>query len=287
MNYLFAGIPDTEIFLIAGNHDYLKKDSYYRTFSWSANVHMIQSELITCTEVPKLNLAVYGLSYTQKEIPERAYDTAFPLKRQKYEILLAHGGDDRHIPFKKNEIASLGYDYAAFGHIHKPQELVPGRMHFSGAPEPIDKNDTGPHGYVMGEITDDDCRTSFIPCAQREYVHIELPVTGDMTGYGLREQIRAAVEEKGIRHIYKIILTGARDPEILFDLTNMDSYGNIIEIVDHTKPAYDFDKLSELNRGNLMGKFIQNLNSGDRESVEYRALCEGVQAMMETRRGFK
>lgn len=287
VNFLFAGIPDTDIFIIAGNHDYLKKDSYYRTFSWAENVHMIQSGDITCVEIPRLKLAVYGLSYVQKENTKRAYDTAYPLKKQKYEILLAHGGDEKHIPFKAGDIASLGYDYAAFGHIHKPQELVPDRAYFSGAPEPIDKNDTGKHGYIMGEITGNSCRTSFIPCAMREYVHLDIPVTEDMAGYGVREAIQHAVEGNGIHNIFKITLTGQRDPEILFDLTNMDSYGNIVEIVDNTKPAYDFDKLYEQNKGNLLGKFIQDLYNRDKESIEYRALCEGVQALMETRRGFK
>ncbi|MFR9286174.1 MAG: metallophosphoesterase family protein [[Clostridium] scindens] len=287
VNFLFAGIPDTDICIIAGNHDYLKKDSYYRTFSWAENVHMIQSRDITCVEIPRLSLAVYGLSYDQKEYAARAYDGAYPLKRQKYEILLAHGGDEKHIPFKAGDIASLGYDYAAFGHIHKPQELIPDRAYYSGALEPIDKNDTGKHGYIVGEITEGTCKTAFIPCAMREYVHLDISVTEDMAGYGVREAIRHAVEDNGVQNIYKITLTGQRDPEILFDLTNMDSYGNIIEIVDNTKPAYDFDKLYEQNKGNLLGKFIQDLYNTDKESIEYRALCEGVQALMETRRGFR
>lgn len=197
------------------------------------------------------------------------------------------GGDEKHIPFKAGDIASLGYDYAAFGHIHKPQELIPDRAYYSGALEPIDKNDTGKHGYIVGEITEGTCKTAFIPCAMREYVHLDISVTEDMAGYGVREAIRHAVEDNGVQNIYKITLTGQRDPEILFDLTNMDSYGNIIEIVDNTKPAYDFDKLYEQNKGNLLGKFIQDLYNTDKESIEYRALCEGVQALMETRRGFR
>ena len=40
-NDLFASIERTQVILIAGNHDYLKRDSYYRTFSWAKNVHMI------------------------------------------------------------------------------------------------------------------------------------------------------------------------------------------------------------------------------------------------------
>ena len=34
VNALFSMIPDTKIVLIAGNHDYLRKDSPYRKFKW-------------------------------------------------------------------------------------------------------------------------------------------------------------------------------------------------------------------------------------------------------------
>ena len=32
VNYLFSTIPDTKVILMAGNHDYIKKDSFYRDF---------------------------------------------------------------------------------------------------------------------------------------------------------------------------------------------------------------------------------------------------------------
>lgn len=35
---LFASIPDTRVFLMAGDHDYIKEDSFYRNFVWSRNV---------------------------------------------------------------------------------------------------------------------------------------------------------------------------------------------------------------------------------------------------------
>ena len=43
----FAAIPDTEIVLIAGNHDYLHPKSYYRTFAWPDNVHFILNKDLT------------------------------------------------------------------------------------------------------------------------------------------------------------------------------------------------------------------------------------------------
>lgn len=85
--------------------------------------------------------------------------------------------------------------------------------------------------------------------------------------------------------MYKVVIEGVRDPDILFDLADMDTYGNMIGLSDETKPAYDFKKLLRQNRNDLLGRYIESLADYDEDSIEYLALCEGVQALMETRRG--
>lgn len=285
LNYMFGRLKATKVVIVAGNHDYLRKDSYYWTFQWESNVHMILSSDISCVEFPEYSLAVYGLSYHTREIREESYAKAFPGRRQGYEILLAHGGDDRHIPVKKEDLLELGYDYIALGHIHRPQQICPGKIAYSGALEPTDKNDTGIHGYIAGEITAKGCQIKFVPAASREYIHLEIPVHREMTGHALKEEICRKLDEKGRENIYKVILTGPRDPENFFDLNELDPYGNIIEIVDSTYPAYDFERLRAQNRENILGQFIASFGDGLEGSIEYQALCEGVQALMETRKG--
>lgn len=285
LNYMFGRLTVTKVIIVAGNHDYVRQDSYYRTFQWEENVYMLLSPDISCVEFPEHSLAVYGLSYHAKEIPQERYKEVFPERRQGYEILLAHGGDERHIPMKKEDLLGLGYDYIALGHIHKPKQICPGKIAYAGALEPIDKNDTGIHGYIAGEITAKGCHIKFIPSAAREYIHLEVPVHEKMTGRALKEEIRRRLEEKGTENIYKIILTGPRDPEGFFELDVLDPYGNIIEIVDKTYPAYDFGKLKEQNQANILGQFIASFEGDAEGSIEYEALCEGVHALMETRRG--
>lgn len=285
VDYLFSGLTNTQVVLIAGNHDYIKKDSYYRTFSWSPNVHMILERELTAVELPKLQTTVYGLSYYSREIGEPLYEHAVPGAEQRYRILLAHGGDERHIPIQKSALEALGYDYIALGHIHKPQELITGKMAYAGAPEPIDKNDTGAHGFIKGNITKAGCRAVFVPCASREYIHMEVPVEEQTTGFALHTKMNAMIEAKGAANIYKIILTGYRSPEVQFDLANMDVHGNIIEIEDRTRPAYNFAKLLNENKDNLLGRYIESFADCGEESLEYEALCQGVAALVETKRG--
>lgn len=285
VNYLFSKLTKTKVVFIAGNHDYIKPSSYYHTFQWHDNVFPLLKEQMGWVEFPELETCVYGFSYHQREIIESRYDQAYAPRRQQYEILLAHGGDEKHIPIKRQRLENLGYDYIALGHIHKPQELGSRRIRYAGALEPIDKNDVGLHGYVIGEISGAGVCSEFIAAAGREYVHMAISAAETMTGYELRQRIDQAVIRRGVQNMYKIILRGFRDPEVIFDLASMDPYGNILEIVDETQPAYDFAKLEQLNADNLLGRFISSLKNAEVGSLEAMALYEGVQAILKAKRG--
>lgn len=282
---LFASLERTQVVLIAGNHDHIRRESYYRTFRWSGNVHFLGSEKIEAVEFPAFETAVYGCSYHEKQIPTPLYDSAAAAGRQKTEILLAHGGDAAHIPISREKLSALGYAYVALGHIHMPQVVVPGLAAYAGALEPTDKNDTGHHGYIRGEITEKGCSFSFVPFALREYIHCQVEVDPRTTGARLREMVQAKIEEKGEQNMYKFLLKGYHDPDVLFDLDALDERGNIIDILDETKPAWDLEKLYRNNKNNLIGRYIESFSGAEKDSVEYTALCEGISALMETRRG--
>lgn len=129
LNYMFGRLSVTEVVLIAGNHDYLKKDSYYRSFPWEKNVHMILSEELSCVELPEYSLAVYGFSYSSREIAEERCKEAFPQKKQPFEILLAHGGDASHVPMKKRICSGLVTTILPSGTFINPSRSVPEKLH--------------------------------------------------------------------------------------------------------------------------------------------------------------
>ncbi len=280
VNQLFAGLSHTKVVFIAGNHDYLKANSYYRTFDWAENVYPLLDSQMDFAEFPEFDTCVYGFSYHQKEIAESLYDTATASGREKYEVLLAHGGDEKHIPIKKEALDNLGYDYIALGHIHKPQVLLKDKAIYAGVLEPTDKNDVGVHGYVYGEITKEGVRTEFMPCAKREHIHATIRVKKDTTGTELRRQLQEYIGSHGSDNLYKFVLTGQRDADIQFDLENLKSCGNVFVIIDETRVAYDYEKLMCANENNLLGRFIAEMKNEDE-----LALSLGVQALMETKRG--
>ena len=115
----------------------------------------------------------------------------------RYHILLAHGGDERHSPWKKEEMAAAGFDYIACGHIHKPEILIPGRMAYAGALEPTTLNQTGEHGYIDGVLDARGIRISFVPFAVCEYVQLTIPVDEDTTQYSLEQELAAEMERRG------------------------------------------------------------------------------------------
>lgn len=104
------------------------------------------------------------------------------------------------------------------------------------------------------------------------------------TAGSVKQKIRELLNEYGNENVYKIKLKGERDREILLDSLNPDDSGNILEIVDETRPAYDFDRLYRENAGNLIGQYIKNFEGCSRDSEAWQALCEGVDALLANRR---
>ena len=279
VNYLFSTLETTKVFLIAGNHDYIKKESYYRTFKWNANVYPLFTEELSYVDVSELSLAVYGLSYFEKEIKEDLYNITAP-GLEKYEVLLAHGGDNKHIPINYSLLNQSGYDYIAMGHIHKPGAPLKNKAVYSGALEPIDINDVGAHGYIKGTIDQGKVHVEFVPLASRKYIHLLIDVDSEMTQQGITDMIKDSITERGIQNIYKIKLTGKRDTDTEFNTYYMNPYGNIVEIEDNTCVAFDYEKIYYKNKDNIIGKYIESFKGCKEGSKEYIAMEEGVNALL-------
>ena len=120
----------------------------------------------------------------------------------------------------------------------------------------------------------------------RSYIHQTIEVNPSMTEHELKETVAKVIDEKGKENIYKIN-SGQEcvTRKFLTTWNTLDPYGNVIEITDQTRPAYQFDKLKEANKGNILGAFVAELEQYPENSMEHQVLCEGVRALMETRRG--
>lgn len=280
VNYVFSAMKHTRVVLIAGNHDYLKRDSCYREFPWSENVYFLGGRTCEKCVFADLHTTVYGLSYHSREIAEPLYDELTPQEDGNFSVLLAHGGDASHIPLDKKKLAASGFDYIALGHIHKPAELLKNRMAYAGALEPLDKNDLGPHGFISGRYERGSVETRFIPWAVREYIALEFPADRDSSDAGVREAIREKIRTLGEQNLYKIRLTGFRDPDICFETKRYGSLGQIVEALDETRPYYDLERLKQVHGEDLVGRYIRSFEDKPGKD-EKRALYLGLWALLE------
>ncbi|MGN8888498.1 metallophosphoesterase family protein [Blautia sp. HCP28S3_G10] len=281
VNSLFASIPDTRVFLMAGSHDYIRKESFYRDFRWESNVTFFRGETPECVEIPEKNVFVYGMSYEHPEISEPVYNSMRPQQKPGFHVLLAHGGDESHIPMDFAALTKAGFDYLALGYYHSPQIIMRDRALYAGALEPTDSNDTGEHGFIEGEYEQGILKTRLVPFACRSYQNLVLTVREESSQYSLEEMLRNDIMKRGGKNMYRIVIRGRRSPETRFLGERLKNMGNIVEVLDESRPSYDLEELRRKYRGTLIGDYIEYFRQKEDSVVEKKALYHGLQALLD------
>lgn len=281
-DYLFSTLTHTKVVMIAGNHDYLRPGSVYDEFQWCSQVTFLKNEEMQSVCFPELNTCVQGFSYRQQEILEPLLDGARPVgKEQEYCILLAHGGDEKHLPFQRKRLAAAGFDYVALGHIHKPQIWEEEKIAYSGSLEPTDKNDLGSRGYILGELEGGRLSLKFVPAAKREYLRVKLVLTPSSTEGALCRKVQEVVNLYGRQNLYRLLLEGEYDPEAPLQLDRLPSLGNIVEVTDDSVPHYDLKLLAREHQHDIIGMYLQSFGDiGGLSEVQKKALYYGITALM-------
>ncbi|MDO4647344.1 MAG: DNA repair exonuclease [Eubacteriales bacterium] len=284
VNDLFSTIPETRIYLVAGDHDHMRKVSNYHSFVWAENVYLFKEEEFNMMKDPYLPVYVYGYSYHHPEIRFSMLQGCRPEKEEGYHILLAHGGDEKHVPWDTAALMRAGYDYLALGHAHQPAVLVRDRAAMAGALEPFDKNDLGPHGYMEGDTESGRLRVQFVPFSYRTYEQVMISITPETTQEDLEEKMRQFVEQYGEKGIFRVILQGQRAPGVLLIPEKLKKIATVLEIVDESYPYYDLEELEKKYRNTLIGDYILYFRQKERTHVEEKALYSGLQALLATSR---
>ena len=63
----------------------------------------------------------------------------------------------------------------------------------------------------------------------------------------------------------------------------LHNLGNIVEIMDESRPAYQLENLYKQYRGTLIGDYIKTFLDKDLTVVEKKALYYGLQALLNTK----
>lgn len=280
VNDCFASLSKTKVVLMAGNHDHIGANSFYKGFSWAENVYFFENGTIGSVEIPELKTDVYGLSYHGKEIREKLYDDVKPEDNGYYHILLAHGGDERHIPYTKEKLMKNGFDYIAFGHVHKPGLILPGRAVMAGSLEPTDHTCFGTHGFVRVEVKDGKNQIALVPFAKREYKILRMEITIEDTMGSICRRLGEKVTELGDQNIYDVIIQGKRHASLEIMEEKIKSVGNIRAISDQTDKYYDYEQLVKEYEGYLLQRYISSFEQSG-EEMDKKALAYGTEAILE------
>ncbi|MDD6305648.1 MAG: DNA repair exonuclease [Clostridiales bacterium] len=280
VNYLFSRIPETKIILMAGNHDYIRQKSYYLSVEWPKNVYFFQQEEAGHFDFNEENVSIYGLSYWHREIREKLYDRIVPTDLSRINVLLAHGGDSSHIPFGTEQILQNGFDYVAAGHIHKGGWLVPEHAVMAGSLEPTDCNDTGPHGYWMGEIEKERTAVHFYPIKNCEYCHEIYPVTGETAEREIYEWAEKLLGERPTYQYFRLFLKGRRNPDITYDMSRLEQTDRVVDVVEQMELDYNYEKLAAEYGDSLLGAYIRSLQNMPADEVTKKALEYGVNVLL-------
>ena len=117
----------------------------------------------------------------------------------------------------------------------------------------------------------------------RSYQNLVLTVDQNTTQYTLEEMLRMEVMKRGGRNIYRLIIKGKVAPDNVLLPERLHNLGNIVEIMDESRPAYQLENLYKQYRGTLIGDYIKTFLDKDLTVVEKKALYYGLQALLNTK----
>ncbi len=275
INNLFKEIPETKIFIAAGNHDPKVKNSYYNKFNWNENVKIFGS---TIEKIETEDANIYGYSFDDFYCNNCGIEDISVEQNGKPNILVIHGNLDGtkkdekpYNPISKKLLLEKGFDYVALGHIHKP-DYGNKKIVYPGSTVSLGFDELGKHGMIVGNL-DGDLKLKFVPLDDEEFTISEINVENLFSKEELIETINAL--NINPNEYVEIILVGGRNFEIdKYDILKYIQNDRIIKIKDETKIARNLEKVA--NESTLRGLFVKEMleKLKNEEDLEKRDILE-------------
>lgn len=241
----FSKIPDTDIFIVAGNHDFMSESGVYKTFHFGKNVHVFGTDM---ERVEKDEYNIYGISFKTANDEREMLRQLSLTASDKINICLMHGNvsGNHYNPIKISDIEASGLDYLALGHIHKASELKKAGKTFyayPGSPEGRGNDETGPKGVYSIELLQGVVsKCEFVPVCTRMYIDEEVDVSGVKTYDEIIQTINK--HYVGDEHFYRFTLVGATDMVIDSEVVESMLSGFSVTVREKTKTSLNLEKLS-------------------------------------------
>ncbi len=278
LNECFGSIPHIRVFISPGNHDPYVKNSYYRSFQWSENVHIFDTQ-VRGVNLDHLNACIYGVGFNDFLMFDSKLKEFKAEDESKVNILVTHadlnsmsGGQGYH-GITSTDLEDSGLDYIALGHIHKyTDSLVKGKACYPGSPIALGFDEPGPHGVVIGEVSKKGAYLEFQSIDKRQYVTLNIDVTGCQSPQSMASYILEALNTKlDHNNYYKIVVEGMIESRVIEDVEvsrkiveeALNGYAAVVRY--EVLPKYDYEDMVLGN--DLKALFVRKMLAGiDRET---------------------
>ena len=295
-----ASAPDCRFVIAPGNHDPFSEDSVYAKVSFPENVYLFRDTALSCFSFPELGVDVYGYAFVKSALESCPFAGRIPERTDVINLLCAHADVGNplspYCPVSEQDIASAGFDYCAFGHVHTSEGVKrAGNSHYAycGCLEGRDFGETGHKGALVLDIEKDrgivSLKAAPVRFSGRRYEWIEVDLSGVSDSTEAEARIRARLTESGLGSdtLLRLTLKGSVSPSLRLDggaLTARFAPSLFyLEIRDETLPLLDTATLE--NDPTIRGAFFSEMrplleNGSPEERAEAaRALRMGLAAL--------
>ncbi|MGS0971705.1 MAG: metallophosphoesterase family protein [Candidatus Izemoplasmataceae bacterium] len=280
-----------DIFMITGNHDPLKNQSFWHELEFSENVHIFDQEL-SSFYFKKYNLDIYAHSWSKYYYQDNPLSNVTPKNKNRLNILIAHGDaytkKTNYLPIDINQFQE--FDYVALGHIHK-HDFLKQNIAYAGSLEPLSFKETGAHGFVEVAFDNKTFQAKFVPFSKREFEVHKIKVTPEDTLFTITEKIiLIAPQHRKDQNLFRVSLIGTTKlglnlniKDLLHQITSEFFY---IELLDETKIDINVEAIKKQYNDHIIGKYIEKFQQLDlSDSTTYRAFIIGLEALLKQKEG--
>jgi len=310
----FSEISPVPVIITPGNHDFYSPSSMYnadflaskRQKIWSDNVIIFSNYNFESVSLPKCSsICITGISHsTDRSIKERLLKNNIPKEDGSLNIFVFHGSLDGYcpsdkkvtLPFSRDELLSLGFDYAAVGHYHTyseiPDEDGNTKGVYTGCPLGRNLRECGEKFIVIGEIHENG-KVEIEKRKVDDRTIYEIPV--DCTGLAHSEAVLNAVKKKvkektdNKNDIVYVRLFGRFPPGSEVKIPEnflKDSYFHINFDKSNIQPDYNIERYLSDKTDTIESTFVKELksmskNTSDEEEVKIieNAIYYGLDAL--------
>lgn len=294
----FSEIPNTRVFIAAGNHDICDRRSIYENTDFGENVHVFSMDGENFC-IDDIKLSISGVSFGNED----GGGMCSVLDMKKHEdytnIAVLHGNvktkknpEDKYNPITLNEIEKTGFDYIALGHVHTFSgfntcgETV---WAYPGIPEARGFDECGKSGVILLDINDGEIKYDFKEVCERRAHEIEIVCDEELNNSeSVLELICEKISAYDKKDLFKVILKGKTEDGFKINTQMikkrlMDSVF-FIDVIDNTEEARnieadDSDMSLRAVYIRMLKEKIDNAASDRDRQIALMALNIGVDAL--------